>query len=785
VERMHYLSGRALHPIAINLAAVLQRTFDGQLDISFAGGVDCFNIARVLACNLKPVTICTDLLKPGGYGRLNQYLAEIRRTFQHTGARSLDAYIRATAGHDETETAGWINLERYADHVLLNGAYHRAAFPYAQAPKKGYLPPFDCIHAPCIAACPLEQEVPAYLRAVADGADAKAQQVILAQNPFPAVLGRVCHQPCVNACVRRFIDSPPAIRAVKRFAADRSREVAITAPVPSDRLRVAIIGAGPAGLSAAYFLAQRGARVEIFEKRADAGGMAAVIPAFRLDAGSLKLDIDRIRRLGVRLHFDTPVTPDRFEALRRDFDCLFIATGAQNSVRMEISGETGVGVHDHLHFLRRVHSGDIPELGRNAVVIGGGNAAIDVARTARRLVGDEGTVTLLYRRRRCDMPAEPAEVRAAELEGVRIRELTMPERIITLQGQVTGLFCHQLTPGPIDPSGRPAPMRTKEPPFRLEADSIIAAIGQKADLDFFPEKRLSVDPGSGETQLKRVFAGGDIVRGAGTLVEAVADGRRSAENIIKWSINNTRKKNRPQPAIVRPADHLRRLAQRCFSPLDAEQATDTFADFDLTEQTLDATVARAEAARCLSCDRYCAICTTVCPNRANVAYRVTPREIPIQQLKAEQGRIVIEQRGSRFLQQEQQIVHLVDLCNECGNCATFCPAGGRPWNDKPRFCLEQAAFERADNAYRLEGRILSYKYAGSFAVMTLFGETLRYETPVLGVTFDVGTMTVRSAVFKNHSVDTDDLETAMTMAILLTALQDHPVFSSGSTPETS
>jgi putative selenate reductase len=300
-EQMVYMSGRALHPISINLAARLQTEFEGALDISFSAGTDCFNFAAVIACGLRPVTVCSDILKPGGYGRLSQYLEELGKAILDSGAKTIEDFILTRSGNiEDQKKAGLKNLEAYAEAVSENDAYQKTRFPYENIKTHRELNTFDCIAAPCMTTCPVSQDIPGYMYYTARGDYATAHQVILETNPFPNIQGMVCDHLCQTKCTRINYDDPLLIREIKRFIAQRSDRTGGLKAAPSNGIKVAIIGAGPSGLACAHFLALDGFEVQMFESKGFAGGWASdAIPTFRLDEASIREDIDAILGLGV------------------------------------------------------------------------------------------------------------------------------------------------------------------------------------------------------------------------------------------------------------------------------------------------------------------------------------------------------------------------------------------------------------------------------------------------------------------------------------------------------
>lgn len=797
-EKMLYMSGRALHPISIKLAARLQGAFNGQLAISFCAGMDCFNLAPALRCGLKPVTVCSDLLKPGAYGRLGQYLDQLERAMIGEGAASLEEWVQSPQERD-LAAAGLARLKAYAHRVAEASAYHKRSFPYDGIKGQRALEPFDCIAAPCVAACAAGQEIPRYLAHTARGEVDDALDVIRATNPFPNVQGMVCDHLCQAKCTRMNYDSPLLIREVKRYVAQKAGNQTgeaivdttggpLNPPIPDDSQRmgpatdgdshrVAIVGAGPSGLACAYFLARAGFAVEIFEGKHQLGGMAADgIPEFRLDNHSLATDIDAIRKLRVEIHSGVRVDADRFEALRKTFDYLYIAIGAQNSLRLGIPGESAKGVWDQLDFLSAVRRGEAPEIGKSVAVIGGGNAAMDAARTALRLVGAEGRVHILYRRTRAEMPADAEEIQAALDEGIELVELTAPECVLAEDGWVTSNLCFRMRLGEPDASGRPRPTRIEGSEFEIAVDTVISAIGQSVAVDFFSGAKLQPDPDTLETQLANVFAGGDAVRGAASLILAIGDGRRAAEGIARragYSLTITQHK---AASDIDPGALEIQRARRIYGPAMPERPARGRADFELVSGTLDDAQARAEARRCLQCDLLCNICVTVCPNRANIAYTAALGSYPVVKAAPGPQGVTWDVIDHLIIAQRPQVLNLGDACNHCGNCTSFCPTSGAPYLDKPRFYISEKGFGRDPNAYRLVDGVLHSHRDGSSASLTPNGNGLVYEEDSVRVKLDTDTLAVTAVDFKGASGGPVLLRHAVQMGVLWKSLNDFYLF---------
>ena len=771
-EGMVYMSGRSLHPISINLAERLQQEFDGKLDIAFSAGVDTFNVADTLACGLRPITMSSDILKPGGYGRLHQYLDTLRAEMRKAGAHTIAEWEKSRS--PIAGNPGFANLVSYAAAVLgKRSRYHKERFPYVSVKTERPLPRFDCAAAPCMSGCPAEQDIPRYLDAVARGDFELAWRFITATNPFPNVQGMACNHQCQSRCTRINYDKPLMIREVKRFVAEKMAEAASSVPAAQTGKRAAVIGAGPAGLSCARFLSAQGVEVHLYEEKPVLGGMAGdAIPAFRLTGDSLRRDIDAILKLGVRLHKDTPVDAALFDTLAEENDAVYIAVGAQESLPLGIPGEDAAGVLDQLSFLSAVRRCEPTGIGSHAVVIGAGNSAMDCARAARRLVGENGSVTIAYRRTRKEMPADIEEIEAALDEGVRIVELCAPEEVLADGGRVSGLRCRRMRLVPDPDGGRPRPVPTDET-FTLGADTLIVSIGQRVKAGFLPDAMtLKADPHTSQTSLPNVFAGGDAVRGAATLINAVADGRHAAETIL------ARLGLSAQAATATPSDERRpdldglriRQATRVMGPALPERSPEDRLDFDPAIRTLTEEEAMDESRRCLQCDLVCNVCTTVCPNRANVALLSLPMPHPVQVAVRDGDGVRVETLSNRRLEQSYQIVNIADACNECGNCATFCPSAGAPYRDKPRIHLSRESFDNAPDGYRLASPSrLEGKRGGKAFSLAAEKDGFVFESDALIAHLDGGTLCA-TKVTLNGDVNEAALSGAVEAATLFRLL---------------
>ncbi|HUT68615.1 MAG TPA: NADH-quinone oxidoreductase subunit NuoF [Dehalococcoidales bacterium] len=478
--------------------------------------------------------------------------------------------------------------------------------------------------SPCQHTCPAGINIPRYVAYIADGDYQAAIETIRERNPFAAVCGRICHHPCEGRCRRGELDEPVAIRTLKRFAADwyaeHGSEIGEIKPFPKTRKeKIAVVGAGPTGLACAYFLAQSGYPVTVFEALPVGGGMLSVaIPEFRLPSVAIQQDIDYIVKRGVEIKYNTPINTNfTVEDLKKDgFASVFIAAGAQRSQRLGIPGEVEdiEGLYYGLRFLRDVRLGRVVKVGKSVAIIGGGNVALDAARTALRLGADE--TSIYYRRSRDEMPVSDVEYEEAVAEGVRINFLSSPTRITSNDWKVTGLQCTRMKLGDPDESGRRRPIPITGSEFTTAADTVIAAVGQAPDLSFLPQdsalertrwETLVVDSNSLATNVPGVFAGGDFVTGPDMVVNAIAAGRRGAIAIDKFL--------RRDNSRVEIYDRKAKVIEGARAP-ELEDAWETKprtavrtlplaerrASFTEIELGFTGDIARREAKRCLRCD---------------------------------------------------------------------------------------------------------------------------------------------------------------------------------------
>lgn len=640
-----YMSGRALYPLTINLAFKLTTEFDGKLMISYSGGADFFNIVRICETGIMPITVATTLLKPGGYSRLKQ-MAEA---------------LVSRVADGQPEAIDLAKLEELAESAIEDRNHLKEKRTVSSRKIAKKLPLTDCFAAPCTVGCPIGQDIPEYIRLVGEGKYDEAFQVIVSKNPLPFITGTICSHPCMTKCTRLDYDDPVFIREMKRLAAEKGYRVYLQKAgktAGQSFARVAIIGAGPSGLAAGYFLARAGMDVTIFDKKERPGGLVEnVIPDFRIPREAIQKDIELIQKTGVK--FKLGMDPDFSVQELKDqgFDYIYLAIGAgkSNPLKLETGGQRGMAAVDFLEQFNRNRKSI--KLGKSVVVIGGGNTAMDAARAALRVEGVE-QVYIVYRRTKEYMPADPEELRAAQAEGVILKELLLP---LALTDGV--LKCQQMKLGEPDASGRRSPV-AKEGQFEeLKVDMVLSATGEVVDYEILGQNgievdaqgRITIDSATNETNIENVFIGGDALTGPATVVEAIAQGSKVAKAIIAKE-NSAQVKGETLPVEFDQEKILAEITNK----------KGILAAFAAGEQ---------EPSRCLECNFVCNICTEVCPNRANIAVKV----------------------ASTSLVNQNQIIHVDRICNECGNCETFCPYNGAPYKDKLTLFWNEGDFNNSEN----------------------------------------------------------------------------------------
>lgn len=609
-----YMSGKALFPLTINLAHKLHQDYGHKLSISYCGGAEYENIEAIAACGIKPVTMATNLLKPGGYKRIAQ-LCEL---------------LKSSVLPEQIDGQKLAELAERA----LNMDYGYGKFSIS-VKHDNKLPLYDCVGAGCQMGCPIEQDIPEYIRLVQSGKYAEALEVIHYRNALPHITGYICEQPCRTKCARVDYEYPLSIRDIKREAALEGYDEylkTLTAATVSGA-KIAIIGAGPAGLSAALHLRRKGLEVTVYEKESSAGGLVRqVIPGFRLPEEVIDKDIELLKRSGVEIIYNANVGIEELLAVENKY--VILAIGAGKSRDMKLEGDNDLVIHA-LDFLRLNKRNKFPLKGiHKIVVIGGGNSAMDSARAAIRRGGVKN-VSLIYRRTEAEMPADREEFENALNDGVEFKELLQP--VAYKNGE---LICQPMKLGELDASGRRKAIPAAEPMVIIAADLVISAIGEIVDQDYLKANNIEIK-NECLTNHKNVYIAGDARRGPSSVVQSMADGIEAAEHILQ----------KEKMELLKPE------SERTYMEIESEIDSLQKEKGRIKPVTDDI---KLEAERCLKCDYLCNKCVEVCPNRANVAIRVNYH---------------------RF-KDHFQIIHLDKLCNECGNCETFCPYQGKPYKDK-------------------------------------------------------------------------------------------------------
>jgi len=525
-------------------------------------------------------------------------------------------------------------------------------------------PSYITRRAPCSKACPIEQDISFYLTSLADGKPEEAWRKILESNPFPSTCGRVCHHPCERECNRKDYDEALAINSLERFLGDWGiqKESLDGRGITKKKERVAIIGSGPAGLSCAYFLALEGYGVTIFEAMKEPGGMLRYgIPKYRLPRNILNQEISRITSLGVEIKTGKRLGGDLGPEELKPYAAVFLATGAWAEQKPKLPGDDLPGVWHGLSFLREVNSGKKVFLGKRVVIVGGGNTAIDSARVAWRM---GSKVTVLYRRTKADMPAIPDEIEEAGKEGVDFIFQAAPVKI-TGNRKVQGVKYLKTKPGKPDASGRRSPVLIQGSGFTLKADSVILALGERADLSFLPEGMgagnglIAIDAW-GRTNLAGFFAGGDAATGEGYVSQAIASGKKGAQAIHRYLRGKKENPDEDHREVVTldkiNLDYFSHQERAGISSLGVSQRRGKFAE---VHKGLSPSRAKGEAERCFSCGNciQCNVCLMVCP------------DVAVSFLAGE-GKYLID----------------YDHCKGCGICAVECPRSAmkleeEKWNE--------------------------------------------------------------------------------------------------------
>ena len=620
-----YMSGRSNYALVTALMAKISKEFDGKMRIAMSGGADAYNIKELVDCGIWPVTMATTLLKTGGYQRFTQMAEDLRKM-----------------GVPEWKGVDVDKIVKIAEAARTDPHYVKAAKLPPNRKSDEKVPLMNCFTAPCQDRCPIHQDVSTYMNLASQGRYAEALNVILETNALPFITGKICAHPCQQACTRNFYEDQVHIRDTKFLCASEAYDLIqprLKAPAAKG-IKVGIIGGGPAGMAAAYYLAKGGASVTIFEKRDRLGGIVDyAIPDFRIDQTEIGKDAGLLKALGVECRFGCEVSVADVKA--QGFDKVIVAIGATAPGRTNIENCEPLGA---LEFLTEFNAkkGKV-DLGKSVVVIGGGNTAMDVARAAKRCEGVE-KVSLVYRRTKRYMPADEEELLMAIDDGVDFSELLAPKAL--KDGQ---LICDVQAYGDYDASGRPSVHATGET-ASVPADTVILAIGERCDKAWYEANGINVDekgrPFADDkmaTSADGVYVIGDALAGPSIIVKAEANAKAAAEAILGEALPVSE----GEPAS-------------CDKIIERKGVMKAFSDI------------KSEGERCLSCKAVCENCVDVCPNRANIEIIVPGMAMP-------------------------QIVHVDYMCNMCGNCKTFCPYASAPYMDKWTLFKDEADMDDSEN----------------------------------------------------------------------------------------
>ncbi len=660
-----YMSGRALFPLSISLAAKISAEFQGQMPISFSGGINEHNVLAVFATGIKPVTMATEMLKPGGYARMAAIATKLE-----------------TAPGWECDKIDVGKLEALAQAALTADYAQKAFRGNAKASIKSSLPLFDCAAAPCKTACPINQDIPEYIRLAGQKRYAEALALIYEKNALPGITGTICDHVCQHHCTRLDYEGCVQIREVKRLAVeqgwDEYRKNYIL-PQVKNGVKVAVMGAGPAGLASAYFLARQGFSVTVYETRESAGGTVKyVIPNFRISRQTIDSDINFIKEHGVDFVFNSSpdLTPADLKQLGYKYVVVAVGAGAEKQFNLKVEGDKQPQIIPALQFLAQYNKDATAlKLGKTVVTIGAGNTAMDVSRTALRVKGVETSV-IVYRRSINEMPADRAEYNLAAADQVEVNFLVNPEKIND-QGD---LVCQVMRLGIPDASGRRQPEPTGQYKT-FKADTIIISIGEDINTALLAKLGITTQ-GQQNTNMENVYLAGDARQGASSIVRCIAEGRKAADAICQKEVTGFAV--RVDKAGRAEGKQVHEITARKFGLTAAARLTGEGSG------KVAAMTGDKEASRCLDCNYVCNKCVEVCPNRANLAVRV------------ENGFV-----------NYNQIVHLDAFCNECGNCAGFCPWEGRPFTDKVTVFSRRDDFDHSQNSgFLVEGELVTIRVNG-------------------------------------------------------------------------
>ena len=616
-----YMSGRSLFPLTIEMCNRISRQFNGKMRISFAGGAEFFNCDKLFAAGIWPITVATTILKPGGYNRLHQMVEKTEKL-----------PYKAFCGTDSSAISDMSTASHSDFHHL------KPIKPVASRKSEEKVPWIDCFTAPCKGGCPIHQDIPEYIELCRKGLYGPALKLITEKNALPFITGTICAHRCQNKCSRNFYDESVQIRDTKLVAATKGYGALmadIKVPAKVEGKKAAIIGGGPTGIAAAYFLGRAGIETTIFEREEKLGGVPRyVIPAFRISDEAIDKDVALMERYGVEVKCGLPA-PSVEELKKLGYTHILIATGAWQAGKLDIPGN----VKGVIGWMKEMKTQVKPCLDGHVVVVGAGNTAMDAARVAKRM--GAASSTIVYRRTKKEMPADEHELKLAIDEGVNMVELAAP--VAQENGK---LKLEKMKLGEPDASGRRSPLATGEF-FEIPCDLVISAVGEKVDAKLMADNGIEMERKGPafKTNVENVWCAGDAHRGPATVVEGIADAAAFAEAVI----GETHTYDIPEAAYPSKAQAIAKKG--------------------ILKMAKDAC---CEGSRCLDCNTVCENCADSCPNRANVV------------IKLSDGR--------------HQILHIDKMCNECGNCTQFCPYASEPCRDKFTLFQTKEDMEDSRNA---------------------------------------------------------------------------------------
>ncbi len=616
-----YMSGRSLFPLTIEMCNRISRQFNGKMRISFAGGAEFFNCDKLFAAGIWPITVATTILKPGGYNRLHQMVEKTEKL-----------PYKAFCGTDSSAISDMSTASHSDFHHL------KPIKPVASRKSEEKVPWIDCFTAPRKGGCPIHQDIPEYIELCRKGLYGPALKLITEKNALPFITGTICAHRCQNMCSRNFYDESVQIRDTKLVAATKGYGALmadIKVPAKVEGKKAAIIGGGPTGIAAAYFLGRAGIETTIFEREEKLGGVPRyVIPAFRISDEAIDKDVALMERYGVEVKCGLPA-PSVEELKKLGYTHILIATGAWQAGKLDIPGN----VKGVIGWMKEMKTQVKPCLDGHVVVVGAGNTAMDAARVAKRM--GAASSTIVYRRTKKEMPADEHELKLAIDEGVNLVELAAP--VAQENGK---LKLEKMKLGEPDASGRRSPLATGEF-FEIPCDLVISAVGEKVDAKLMADNGIEMERKGPafKTNVENVWCAGDAHRGPATVVEGIADAAAFAEAVIGEA-------------------HTYDIPEAAY-PSKAQ----AIAKKGILKMAKDAC---CEGSRCLDCNTVCENCADSCPNRANVV------------IKLSDGR--------------HQILHIDKMCNECGNCTQFCPYASEPCRDKFTLFQTKEDMEDSRNA---------------------------------------------------------------------------------------